>query len=282
MTSPTNLSLTNSFEEEPEPGDARPTTEPPRDAEAAEPPNAEAAESPDDQSRGSTDDEGLADEPAPATAPSAGRSWGWIPWLLAIVLAGLLAWMWFGELRPLQQAEDDRDTVRSAAVNFLTQLTNWDAAEGLNDTQDELIALGTEAFATEVNSVFSAMDDLVAAEARSTATIEDLFVQSIEDDAAVVFGVVEQTITTNTPGEPSVVLRSFRATFVPSDGGWLVQRMELVAEQQVSGGTPGVPNIGDESPEPTATETATAPESSASEPATDNNATGGPSEETTP
>jgi hypothetical protein len=222
-----------------------------------------------------------ADDPPPPVGPAAG-TWGWVPWALVIVLVGLLAWVWFGELRPLQQAEERREDVESAAVNFLTQLTNWDAAGGLNDTQDQLLALGTEAFAAEVTSVFSAMDDLIAAEARSTATIEDLFVQSIEDDTAAVFGVVEQTITTNTPGEPSVILRSFRATFVASDGAWLVQRMELVAEQQVSGGTPGVPNIGDESPEVTPSEAATTPESSASEPATDNNAGDGESEEATP
>lgn len=229
-----------------------------------------------------SDDEPAAEDAPPTDAPSAGRALLWIAWLLVFVLIGLLAWVWLGELRPLQQDEDRRAAVRVAALNFLGELTNWNAADGLGDTQDALIALGTEGFATEVGSVFSAIDDLVAQEALSTSTIEDLFVQSIEEDTAVVFGVVEQTITTNVQDEPSVILRSFRARFVASNGGWLVQRMELVAEQQVSGGTPGVPSIDGESPEPTPSDTTTAPESSASEASTDNNAGGGTSQEGTP
>lgn len=249
MTSPTDVSLTSRSDDDPEADEAS---------------SADASH----------------DAPSHDGGP-AGRAWLWIAWVLVVLLAGLLAWVWLGELRPLQQDEDRRAAVKSAAVNFLTQLTNWDAADGLGDTQDALIDLGTEGFATEVSSVFTAIDDLVAQEAESTATIEDLFVQSLEDETAVVFGVVEQTITTTVQEAPSVILRSFRARFVAADGRWLVQRMELVAEQQVSGGTPGVPSLDDGS-EPTPSEDTTTPESSASETATDNNAGGGTSQETTP
>ena len=119
-----------------------------------------------------------------------------------------------------------------------------DASDGLAATQDALLELGTEGFRTEVGAVFETMDDLVALEMRSTAVIDDLFVQQVEGDTAVLFGVVTQTFTSNQPGEPSVVRRFWRATLVKGDGAWLVQDLDLVHQQQVSGASPGTPNIG--------------------------------------
>jgi len=207
----------------------------------------------------------------PAERSASGSSTGWLAWTIAAILAVLLAWVWLGLYAPVQRDQARQDAAEDATINFLSQLTNWDASDGLSATQDALLELGTEGFRSEVGAVFESMDDLVAQQTVSSGIIEDLFVQRVEGELAVLFGVVEQTFTTNTPGEPSVVRRSFRATLVEADGAWLVQRLELVGEEQVSGATPGVPNIGsDGESDPSVTE------SDASSPPIDN--TGDPTE----
>lgn len=200
---------------------------------------------------------------ASTSSPLAGGQ-AWLPWTLVVVLAGLCAWVWLGLYGPVQQEQARENAARDTMVNFLSQLTNWDASAGLAGTQDELLEFGTEGFRSEVGSVFQGMDDLVAREVTSAGVIEDLFVQRVEEDTAVLFGVVEQTFNSNQPGDASVVRRSFRATLVDENGDWRIQRLELVLEEQLSGATPGLPNIGSE-PSPAADG-----ESDASAPPADN------------
>ncbi len=148
--------------------------------------------------------------------------------LVAVAVAAFSTVQWLS----LQGEADTRAAVRSAAEDFMVTLTNWDASDGLEDTRDALKEAGTGDFLTEVDELFGGTlgDDLEAAAAVSTGDVEDVFVQRIEGDEAVAFGVVTQELATDLTDQTDRTIRSARLTMQRVDGRWLVSEVQLLVD----------------------------------------------------
>lgn len=151
-----------------------------------------------------------------------------VPWLL---LVAALGWAVFATLQwlPLRAEQQAQAAVETRTLNFLQDLTNWDASEGLDATREQLRSYGTEEFLDQVDDFFGGQvgEQLVQAEVESTGEVHDLFVQRIENDEARVFAVVRQELANNVADAPEVVFRGIRVTLVEGDG-WQVRDAELL------------------------------------------------------
>lgn len=123
---------------------------------------------------------------------------------------------------------DQRAQVRGAAITFITELTTWDATEGLDDTIAELRALGTGEFLDQIEEVLSdeARATAEAVGARSRGEIIEVLVSEIDGDQASAIVIVNQTLTVD--GEAADQEQVSRMEFRLVDGKWLVERSELL------------------------------------------------------
>lgn len=157
--------------------------------------------------------------------------WWVLPWLVAAV-AVLVAVAATSQWLSLRAEEQTRQEVQRVAEEFVVALTTWDASDGLQDTREELREAGTGAFAAEVDELFGGTlgDELEEAEAVSEGEVEDVFVQRIQGDEAIVLGVVIQELRTNLTDTPDRTVRSARLTLTREDGRWLVSGVQLLAD----------------------------------------------------
>lgn len=171
-------------------------------------------------------------DPAPTGAARRRRPHpAWIVAALGWLVAGVVGWQWL----QLSGAEAERAAVQTATAAFVTELINWDATDGLEDTREALRAAGTEPFVGEVDELFGGTlgQELEQARAVSTGEIEDVFVQRLEGDEAVTFAVAVQELATGLTDEVDVTVRSARITLARVDGRWLVSRVDLVNDNVV-------------------------------------------------
>lgn len=167
----------------------------------------------------------------------------WVVTLAAIALAAFSTFQW----RALAADQATRAEVEAIAAAFLLELTTWDASDGLADTRDQLASYGTGDFLDEVDRLFGAelSAELRDVAATSDGEIQDLFLQRVESDRAIVFGVVLQTQDTDQT-DPDTIARSARVVLDRVDGVWKVSRVEMV-----DAGTSGLRDVasgGEEGP----------------------------------
>lgn len=163
---------------------------------------------------------------------AAARAWQLLPWLVAVIavavaVVSIVLW------RGLAEETATRDTVATAASNFLVTLTSWDATDGLDDTREALREAGTGRFAEEVDQLFGDTQDLAQLQdlgARSEGTIQDLFVQSVEGNQAEVFAVVVQRVDVDGSEQSSRTDRFARLRLERTQAGWQVANVELIAD----------------------------------------------------
>jgi hypothetical protein len=196
--------------------------------------------------------------------PTAGRRLPILPWVVAfaaLVMAGISTWQWLS----LENEQRAREEVQRAAETFIVGLTNWDATDGLEDTRTRLEELGAGSFVDEVDELFGGTlgAELEAAGAVSRGEVQDVFVQRIEGDQAVVFAVAVQELSTDLSDAAERTVRSARLELTRVEGAWRVSSVQLLAD----GGA-----VPDE---------AVSEEPATEEPATDG-ATDAPVEETSP
>lgn len=143
-------------------------------------------------------------------------------------------------------------SARTAAIGFVEDLTNWDAADGLDDEIDVLRQQGTGPFLDEIDFVFGGDDltgDLQAAEISATGDLQEVFVQSLEGDVAEVFTVV--SVTYSSPGATTTLNPvTFPASLTlqrEEDGGWLIREVSVPNSSQIGAlMDPGGSNNGEE------------------------------------
>ena len=150
-----------------------------------------------------------------------------IPWTLVVITAA--AAVTFGLLWNDLRAEDEqRAEVRSAAAEFVSALTNFSSATiDVDAARIKSFAVGD--FAEEVDTFFGeeATAAIKEAEAESTGEIESLFVQSMDEDEASVFGVVSETITNSVATDPQTDLLRLEVGMIKTADGWKVNRVEI-------------------------------------------------------
>lgn len=183
-----------------------------------------------------TDEQPDADGPDPDVPTTPTRSSAWIAWTLAAALAVVAAVavvQWQAVAGPAATVDEARD----AAVAYVRTLSTWDATTGLEPTYAALVAGATEEFLPEVDEVFGAEQRaaLVASDAVSTGTVEDVLTGDAEGAAVPVVVVVEQFVVTGPQADP--LARTERVALlrmVEQDGRWLVEDLELLSELQVA------------------------------------------------
>lgn len=158
-----------------------------------------------------------------------------VPWVLAVVFAGIaaVALVQWQSYRTAQAAEQEAKT---AAIEVVRLLTDWDATDGLEDTRAALQAVAGGDFADQIDELFGAeeVQQLVDAQVSSEGEIGDLFVQSIEGDIAEVFAVVTQTTTTETVELPTTVVQRAAITLERQDGRWIAVAVELTSDETLT------------------------------------------------
>ena len=167
----------------------------------------------------------------------------WVVTLLAVALALFATFQW----RALASDQATRTEVEAVASAFLLELTTWDASDGLGDTRDRLASYGTGPFLDELEVLFGAelSADLRDVAATSEGEIQDVFLQRVERDRAIVFGVVLQTQDT-AQSSPETVPRSARVVLERVEGTWKVSQVQMV-----DAGTTGLGDVtsgGEEGP----------------------------------
>lgn len=175
------------------------------------------------------------DTEATPTGVPARRSSAWIAWTIAAALAvatALAVMQWQSVARPAAAV----DAAAAAATDYVRTLSTWDASAGLEPTYAALVAGATDDFAPEVDEVFG--DDrraeLVAADAVSTGTVEEVLDGELEDGAVTVVVVVEQLVVTGPSAEPvGRTERVVRLRMVDESGEWFVDDLELLSELQL-------------------------------------------------
>lgn len=164
------------------------------------------------------------------------RSTAWIAWTLAVALAAVAA-VAFVQWRSIAGPAAAVDAARDAAIDYVTTLSTWDASDGLEPTYAALVAGATDEFHPEVDEVFGneQREQLVASDAVSTGTIEDVLTGDLTDGQVAVVIVVEQFVVTGPSADP--VARTERVALlqmVDDAGTWLVDDLEMLSELQLS------------------------------------------------
>lgn len=177
-----------------------------------------------------------------ATAPPPGpRPTRWlaivVPWVIAVLAlaaTGFSTWQW----QQLAAQEGRADSARAAALTFVEDLTNWDAADGLDDEITALREQGTGPFLDEINAVFGGDQltrQLQEAEVSATSEVEEAFVQDLGNGTAEIFVVVSVTYQTPEAGDdPQPVVFPAQVVLEERGDGWLVRQVTVPNAGQIS------------------------------------------------
>lgn len=159
-----------------------------------------------------------------------------LPWIiafLALAAAAFSTWQW----QELAARADRADSARAAALAFVTDLTNWDASDGLDDEIDTLREQGTGPFLDEIDLVFGG-DELTAqlrqANVSASGEVQEAFVQDLGDGTAEVFVVVSVTYAApELSDEPSPVIFPAQIVLEEQGPGWLVRQVSVPNSDQI-------------------------------------------------
>ena len=180
------------------------------------------------------------DAPGPSMPSPGGRVVALAPWILAVLALALAGYAIF-EWQQLAAQERAREDVVAATARFLTELTTWDASDGMDDTRQALLELGTDNLAADVEQLYGASDEMAALReinAASTSTFEGVYVQRLQGDRAEVFAVVVQRVTTDESSDVEVTVRYAQVGLVQTGGEWKVDQLDLLVDTLGPDGQP--------------------------------------------
>lgn len=160
-----------------------------------------------------------------------------LPWTLLALTAAAAAT--FGLLWNQDRAEDDRRAqLETTAEDFVVALTNFSSSTIARDVE-EIQAFAAGRFEEEVGDLFSdaTIQAIEEADASSTAEIEAVFVQRLDENDASVFAVASVTIENTRIDEPRTDIVRMEIGMIETADGWRVDSVELFQ-------SPGAPGIG--------------------------------------
>lgn len=158
------------------------------------------------------------------------KKWSWrviIPWTL-FALTTVAAVTFFTLWQEKQADEDARDEVTEVARGFISALTNF-SANTIEVDATEIRSYAVGDFAEEAETFFGdrAIEAIQEAEAESTGEIRSLFVQSLDDDEASIFGVVEETVGNSSLPESQTDILRLEVGLIETSSGWKVNRVDV-------------------------------------------------------
>jgi hypothetical protein len=150
-----------------------------------------------------------------------------VPWTLFVLAAGaaitfVILW---------QEAEaqgGEEEDVLATSEDFITALTNF-SADTIDEDAERIKAFAVGDFEEEVETFFGprAVEAIKEADATSSGEIEEIFIQSIEEDEASVFAVVSETITNASTAEPRTDTLRLEVGLIETGSGWKVDQVEV-------------------------------------------------------
>jgi Mce-associated membrane protein len=150
-----------------------------------------------------------------------------VPWTLFVLAAAaavtfLILW---------QEAEtegSEQDEVVAVATDFINALTNF-SADTIDEDAEEIRSYAVGDFEEEVDTFFGdrAIAAIKEADATSSGEIEEIFIQSLDEDEASVFAVVTETITNAATTEPRTDTLRLEVGLIETGSGWKVQSVEV-------------------------------------------------------
>ena len=149
----------------------------------------------------------------------------WAIAILALVLAGVAGAAW----ADLYAADRARGEVRSAATDLVLRLTTFEGAE-IEEWLEAAKARATGAYAEQLTALFNQelRDALREREVISRGDVEQLFIQDIQGDQAMVFALVRQTIANSSTPDPVEDELRMDITMQRVDGRWLASDVAIL------------------------------------------------------
>ena len=151
-----------------------------------------------------------------------------LPWAVAAVATA--AAVSFGLLWQGQRGEEvRRGEVEHVARRFLTALTSFTAGTIERDVE-EIRSYAVGDFAQEVEDTFGPERIATIQESRATSvgTVRDVYVESLEGSSARVFGVVEETVVSETQTTPRTDVLRILVGLIETPDGWRVHSVEIL------------------------------------------------------
>ena len=150
-----------------------------------------------------------------------------LPWALFVLAAAaavtfLILW---------QEAEaegSENEEVVTAASDFVEALTNF-SADTIDDDAERIRSFAVGDFEEEVDTFFGdrAIAAIKEADATSSGEIEEIFIQSLDEEEASIFAVVTETITNAATTEPRTDTLRLEVGMIKTGSGWKVQSVEV-------------------------------------------------------
>ncbi|HEU4480376.1 MAG TPA: hypothetical protein VFS18_00700 [Actinomycetota bacterium] len=150
-----------------------------------------------------------------------------VPWTL-FVLTAAAAVTFFVLWQEKLSEEEARDEVTEVARSFISALTNF-SADTIETDATEIRSYAVGDFEEEAETFFGgrAIEAIQEAEASSTGEIRSLFVQSLDDDEASIFGVVEETVENSSLPEAQTDTLRLEVGLIETSSGWKVNRVDV-------------------------------------------------------
>ena len=150
-----------------------------------------------------------------------------VPWTLFVIAAGAaitFAILW----QEAETKESEQEEVIATATDFVEALTNF-SADTIDEDAEKIRSFAVGDFEDEVDTFFGprAVEAIKEADATSTGEIQEIFIQSLEDDEASVFAVVSETITNASTTEPRTDTLRLEVGLIKTGSGWKVEQVEV-------------------------------------------------------
>ena len=160
--------------------------------------------------------------------PDEGSRFGMLPWALFVIALGA-AVFFFMMWRGADTAAAREGEVRATATQFLEALTTFDA-ETIDQDAEEIRSFATASFADEVDKFFGedAQEAIRKAKATSDGEVRSLYIQSLQGEQAVLFALVNQTITNKTETDPRTDVLRIEVQMIETTSGWKVGKVDII------------------------------------------------------
>ena len=163
--------------------------------------------------------------------------------LMTVAALGIVGTVGFGHAWMDQNAVSAQQaTVRNVSGDFLLALTNFDA-KSVDSDFNTIDSYATGDFAKQANQFFGSTirQQLEAALASSRGQVRSLYVQSLSDGQASVYGVVDQTYVNDKMSSPSADQLDIVTDLTDGSSGWKISDVTVLNDPTTTGagGTTG-------------------------------------------
>ncbi|HXX89260.1 MAG TPA: hypothetical protein VEI83_03430 [Acidimicrobiales bacterium] len=158
--------------------------------------------------------------------------------VVTVVMALVFGLSWSN----LQSQQDAANDAKSAASSFLLALTNF-RPNTVDSDFSSILNMATGDFAKQAQSFFGSniRQALEQARAESDGQIRNIYVQKVDGNQAVVYGVVDQTYANATAAAPATDVLRVEVDLTHTTQGWRISTVSVLTGPTVPGATSSTP-----------------------------------------